>query len=377
MKSSLMLGTLVLMVLLPAVCHAACSFPAIFNFGDSTSDTGGLHFSFPYNMLAENPPYGKTFFGKPVNRYSDGRLSIDFFANALGYPFLSPYLQSVGSSYTNGVNFAAAGASVRGTNFIAPLSLTVQINQFKIFKQQVLSTIHQRGPQSFLPSEKAFWSGIYMIEIGGNDFTYSYQTLKLSTDQVQKTVLPKVARSIAGAVMELYNEGARTILVKDVGPQGCGPFWLTYFSPNDLDQHGCSTSFNQAVQSYNRMLRAELAKVRKQLPQANVVYVNTYDILYDFIANPSYYGFKATTSACCGVGGKYNYDYAVQCGISGMIHGKSVKAESCSDPASYANWDGVHWTDQANRLLTQKILEGKYFEPSSFSISRTCQLQSI
>jgi hypothetical protein len=29
---------------------------------------------------------------------------------------------------------------------------------------------------------------------------------------------------------EQYNEGARTILVKDVGPQGCGPFWLTYFS---------------------------------------------------------------------------------------------------------------------------------------------------
>ncbi|KAH9300672.1 hypothetical protein KI387_012255, partial [Taxus chinensis] len=367
----------VFMVLGPAICHAACNFPAIFNFGDSTSDTGGLHYSFPYNMLAENSPYGQTFFGRPTFRYSDGRLSIDFLAQALGYPFLSPYLQSVGTSYTHGANFAAAGASVRGTQFIAPITLTVQVNQFKVFKEQVLATIKERGPQSFLPTEDAFKSGIYSIEIGGNDFTYAYQTLKLSTTQIQQTVLPKVARSIAGSITELYNEGARTILVKDIGPQGCGPFWLTYFSPTDLDQHGCSTSFNQAVQFYNKMLRTELSILRKQLPDANIVFVNTYDILYDFVANPSKYGFKETTSACCGVGGKHNFNWSVQCGITGTLDGKSVTVGSCSDPASYVSWDGIHWTDQANKLLTQQILGGNYFEPSSFSLAKSCQLQPL
>ena len=50
-----------------------CRFPAIYNFGDSNSDTGG------YNAaLAEIPsPYGETFFKQPSGRASDGRLIID------------------------------------------------------------------------------------------------------------------------------------------------------------------------------------------------------------------------------------------------------------------------------------------------------------
>jgi hypothetical protein len=59
-------------------------------------------------------------------------------ATALGLPFLSPYLQTVGSNYSQGANFAASGATADDVNsFIAPISLPVQINQFKIFKQQV------------------------------------------------------------------------------------------------------------------------------------------------------------------------------------------------------------------------------------------------
>lgn len=51
-----------------------CNFPAIFNFGDSNSDTGGLSAAFgqaPY-------PNGETFFQTPSGRYCDGRLIIDF-----------------------------------------------------------------------------------------------------------------------------------------------------------------------------------------------------------------------------------------------------------------------------------------------------------
>jgi len=378
MSRYLLVGIFISMAILPIMSHARCNYSAIFNFGDSTSDTGAVHVVFPYNELAESPPYGQTFFGQPVSRYGDGRLSIDFFAQALGLPFLSPYLQSVASNFGHGANFAAAGATARDTDsFIAPISLTVQINQFKIFKKQVLASIKGHGPLSYLPSAEAFKSGIYTIEIGGNDFSYAYMNLKLTTAQVKKTILPKVARSIVGAVQALYNEGARTILVRDVQPQGCGPFWLTYFShtSNDFDQHGCSISYNDAVLHFNTILRYQLSSVRKQLTDANIIYVKTYDIIYDFFANPSKYGFKATTRACCGVGGKYNYDYAIQCGSTGAINGSTVKAVSCSDPASYVSWDGVHWTDEANRLLTQQILSGKYFEPS-FPLASYCDLHS-
>lgn len=52
----------------------SCSFPAVYNFGDSNSDTGGRSAAF----VEVPPPYGETFFKKPSGRLSDGRLLIDF-----------------------------------------------------------------------------------------------------------------------------------------------------------------------------------------------------------------------------------------------------------------------------------------------------------
>lgn len=52
---------------------ANCTFQAIFNFGDSNSDTGSMPMS---------SPNGMTYFKKPAGRSSDGRLIIDFLGNS-------------------------------------------------------------------------------------------------------------------------------------------------------------------------------------------------------------------------------------------------------------------------------------------------------
>lgn len=57
-----------------SLCEAKCEFKAIFNFGDSNSDTGGFWAAFP----AQSSPFGMTYFKKPSGRASDGRLIIDF-----------------------------------------------------------------------------------------------------------------------------------------------------------------------------------------------------------------------------------------------------------------------------------------------------------
>lgn len=51
-----------------------CKFPAIYNFGDSNSDTGALSAA----LSEVQPPNGESFFGSPSGRYCDGRLLIDF-----------------------------------------------------------------------------------------------------------------------------------------------------------------------------------------------------------------------------------------------------------------------------------------------------------
>lgn len=62
---------------LPLFCVIAvptCDYPAIFNFGDSNSDTGSAASVFAMPL----PPNGQSFFGRPNGRYSNGRLVIDF-----------------------------------------------------------------------------------------------------------------------------------------------------------------------------------------------------------------------------------------------------------------------------------------------------------
>lgn len=57
---------------------------ALFAFGASASDTGTVEAAFPFTYNAQTTlPYGETFFQHPANRYSDGRLIIDFYGNLL------------------------------------------------------------------------------------------------------------------------------------------------------------------------------------------------------------------------------------------------------------------------------------------------------
>jgi len=72
----LLIFTLVLLCMIGS-SHTKCDFEAIFNFGDSNSDTGGFWAAFP----AQSAPFGMTYFNKPVGRATDGRLIVDFLGN--------------------------------------------------------------------------------------------------------------------------------------------------------------------------------------------------------------------------------------------------------------------------------------------------------
>ncbi|XP_077210205.1 GDSL esterase/lipase At4g01130-like isoform X6 [Tasmannia lanceolata] len=120
--------------------EAKCDIKAIFNFGDSNSDTGGFVAAFP----PQSSPYGMTYFHRPAGRASDGRDAIDFLAQAFGFPFLSPYLQSIGSNFMHGANFATSASTVLlpttslFVTGVSPFSLGIQLNQMKEFKAKVL-----------------------------------------------------------------------------------------------------------------------------------------------------------------------------------------------------------------------------------------------
>ena len=70
-------------------------------------------------------------------------MAMELAAQGLGVPFISPYLQSIGSDYRHGANFATLASTVLLPNTslfvtgISPFSLAIQLNQMKEFKVRV------------------------------------------------------------------------------------------------------------------------------------------------------------------------------------------------------------------------------------------------
>lgn len=174
-------------------CSVSSSTPApryeaIFNFGDSLSDTGNFLLSgaLAFPVIAKLP-YGETFFRHATGRCSDGRLVIDFIGNlctklptkfhflffffliilitlimlvtyyciaeAFGLPHLPPYLAATkfgGQNFHHGANFAVAGATALGSDFFYKQnigrilwtndSLSVQLDWFRTLKSSLCKT---------------------------------------------------------------------------------------------------------------------------------------------------------------------------------------------------------------------------------------------
>ncbi|KAJ8573104.1 hypothetical protein K7X08_009615 [Anisodus acutangulus] len=354
-----------------------CTFKAIFNFGDSNTDTGGFWAAFP----AQGPPHGMTYFKKPVGRATDGRVVVDFLAQALDLPFLSPYLQSIGSDYRHGANFATLASTVRlpqtslFVTGVSPFSLEIQLRQMKEFKAKVDELPH-KGKSTHLPSPDIFGKSLYTFYIGQNDFTGNLARIRISG---VKEFLPRVVSQIASTIKEIYALGGRTFWVLNLAPIGCYPAFLVELPHNtsDIDQFGCLISYNNAVVDYNNMLKTALAKTRKELADANVVCVDTHAVLLELFQHATSHGLKYGTKACCGYGdGAYNFNQQVFCGNTVEINGTTVTAKACKDPQNYVSWDGIHATDAANKLTAYAILNGSYFDPP-FPLHQYCNIQPI
>ncbi|PHT40877.1 GDSL esterase/lipase [Capsicum baccatum] len=369
------LGTMLLFMVAKTECKK-CAFKAIFNFGDSNTDTGGFWAAFP----AQAPPHGMTYFKKPVGRATDGRVVVDFLAQAFNLPFLSPYLKSIGSDYKHGVNFATLASTVRlpqtslFVTGVSPFSLEIQLRQMQEFKAKV-DELPRKGKTN-LPSPNIFGKSLYTFYIGQNDFTGNLARLGISG---VKEFLPQVVSLISSTIKEIYALGGRTFWVLNLAPIGCYPAFLVELPHNtsDIDQFGCMISYNNAVVDYNNMLKAALAQTRKKLADANVVYVDTHAVLLELFQHPTSHGLKYGTKSCCGYGdGAYNFNQQVFCGNTKQVNGKNVTAKACEDPQNYVSWDGIHATDAANKVTAYAILNGSYFDPP-FPLHKYCDIQPI
>ncbi|XP_057973668.1 esterase-like [Malania oleifera] len=342
-----------------------CKFPAIFNLGDSNSDTGGLSAS---SLSVPTPPYGQTFFRMPAGRFSDGRLVIDFIAKDFGLPFLSAYLDSMGTNFTHGANFATAAATIREpVNILprggfSPFDLDIQFAQFMQLKSRAPFIRKQGGVfKELMPEQKSFYKALYTFDIGQNDLGEGF-FLNMSTDQVKASV-PAMLTTFTTNVKKIYKKGGRSFWIHNTGPLGCLPYIFTNLPVTETDGAGCAKAYNEVAQYFNLRLKEAVAQLRKDRPSAAFTYVDVYSVKYSLYTDPHKYGFEQPLVACCGYGGKYNYGSGF-CGDTITTgNGTRIKVGSCKDPSVRVNWDGIHYTEAANKFVFDHISTGAFSDP--------------
>ncbi|XP_019164157.1 PREDICTED: GDSL esterase/lipase At1g54790-like [Ipomoea nil] len=341
-------------------------YPAVFNFGDSNSDTGNLIAAGIGDPLLS--PNGQSFFHQPSGRFCDGRLITDFLMKGIGHgiPFLNPYLDSIGGpSFKKGCNFATAASTILPTpSSISPFSLGVQVAQFLEFKARALDILAKsKKMKKYVPPNDFFEKGLYTFDMGQNDLAIAFYSKTL--DQILASI-PAILRGFEDGIQALYEEGARNFWVHNTGPLGCLAQNVAKFGsdPSKVDGLGCVRAHNEAASLFNLQLHSLCNKLQAQYSDANIIYVDIFTIKSNLIANYSTNGFEQPLMACCGVGGPpLNYDSRVACGQTKVLNGTTVTATGCNNSNAYINWDGIHYTEAANQYVADQIMTGKYSDP--------------
>ncbi|KAF7104373.1 hypothetical protein CFC21_105271 [Triticum aestivum] len=345
---------LAVLLLNPDLGSCGC-FKRIFSLGDSITDTG----NFAY--ISRNsppgppsvPPYGETYFHRPTGRASDGRLIIDFYAQALGLPLLPPSIpEEKTGKFSTGANFAVFGSiALNPKYFMSRYNFSLQRGcldeQLASFKRVLARIAPGDAATKSLLSESLVVFG----EIGGNDYNFWFFDRTHSRDTAQEYI-PDVVARIGAGVQEVIKLGAKTVLVPGNFPIGCVPVYLRDYKSNtttDYDQFGCLKWFNAFSQKHNQLLKQEISKLKSQNPSVKIIYGDYYGAFMELVKNPLRNGIDKPLVACCGGDGPY-----------GTGHECNQKAKVCRDPSRFANWDQIHMTEKAYNVIANGVLNGPY-----------------
>jgi phospholipase/lecithinase/hemolysin len=344
-------AALMLLLSFPLATATNHNVPAFFIFGDSLADAGNNNFIANTTAKANFTPYGETFFHRPTGRFSNGRTAFDFIATKLRLPFPPPYLKPH-SDFSHGINFASGGSGLLDStgNYLNIIPLSLQISQFANYS----SRLGQKLGGDYNAKEYLSRS-LYAISSVGNDIGLNYlaNTTFQRTTSAQdfvKLLLSKYNEH----VLSLYSKGARNFILIDSPLVGCSP--NSRLAGMKADNGGCLETANQLAVAYNDGLKQLINNLNKKLDGATILLANAYDFVLNIIQHGEFYGFRNTTSACCGAG---PFNTAVSCGLEIPKDKRGeYTAFLCKRPDKYVFWDGTHPTEKVYRMVSRQIWHG-------------------
>ncbi|KAL3509970.1 hypothetical protein ACH5RR_029371 [Cinchona calisaya] len=319
--------------------------PAIIVFGDSSVDAGNNnHIS---TVLKSNfEPYGRDFYGhRPTGRFSNGRIPTDFISEAFGLrPFVPAYLDpsyNIGD-FAQGVCFASAGTGYDNTtsDVLNVIPLWKEVEYFKDYQNKL------KAYAGTVKANSIIAEALYIISIGTNDFLENYYTMpnrrsQYTIDQYQGFLLG-IAEQFT---KELYQLGARKIVLTGLPPMGCLPLERTtnFFGGNG---DGCMETYNTVALKFNGKLNGLVKKLNGELHGVSAVFSSPYYTLLQIIRKPSVFGFETAAVACC-ASGMFEMGYLCD----------RLNPFTCTDANKYVFWDSFHPTEKTNRIISDYVIK--------------------
>ncbi|KAJ7947210.1 GDSL esterase/lipase family [Quillaja saponaria] len=314
--------------------------PCYFIFGDSLVDNGNNN-QLSSLAKANYLPYGIDFQGGPTGRFSNGKTTVDVIAELLGFDgYIPPYTSARGQGILRGVNYASAAAGIReetGQQLGARISFSGQVQNYKNTVSQVVNIFGNEGQAANYLSKC-----IYSIGLGSNDYLNNYFMPGFYSSSRQFTpaqFADVLIQQYTQQLRNLYNYGARKMVLFGVGQIGCSPNALAQNSP---DGRTCVQRINSANQIFNGRLKSLVDQLNNQLTDARFIYIDSYGIFQDVINRPSSFGFRVTNAGCCGVGRN-----------NGQITCLPLQPP-CPNRREYLFWDAFHPTEAGNTIVGRR-----------------------
>lgn len=177
-------------------------------------------------------------------------------------------------------------------------------------------------------------------------------------------------------------------------------FYMGTPAPGYLDKSGCVKAQNEMAMEFNRKLKETIINLRKELTRAAITYVDVYSAKYEMMSNPKRLGYKNPSQrnpnrcnqhilqkvvnfvlvfvgfanplkVCCGYHEKYDH---IWCGTKGKVNNTEIYGAPCRNPATAVSWDGVHYTEAANKHVADRTHGGLLTDPP-VPITRACYRQ--
>ncbi|KAK6255827.1 hypothetical protein SCA6_017132, partial [Theobroma cacao] len=217
---------------------------------------------------------------------------------------------------------------------IQRLTFDDQIDYFKKTKENIRAKIGEEA------ANKLCNEAMYFIGIGSNDYVNNFLQPFLPDGQqyTHDEFVELLTSTLEQQLLRLYQLGARKVLYHGLGPLGCIP------SQRVKSKTGqCLTRVNEWVSEFNSKVQYLINSINRRVPNAQMIFADTYPAVLDLIDNPSTYGFKISNTSCCNV----------DTSIGGLCLPNS---KLCNERNDYVFWDAFHPSDAANQVLAEKLL---------------------